>query len=336
MKNHLGTVQDLRKNGKWDYDYEQDYDYGLGEGVPLLNSGPAASGNAGGAAVDLRVRAGMPGRVSSATSLQARIEAGRSAVMDRCAFLHLHFGRSESRWKEDGSRVTPADLAVSRDLFSALAARFSGDCFFSEEMPPEQGELAADRPFSWVLDPIDGTNNYALGIPMCAIALGLLHEGEPVYGWVYDFGQRVLLHGGPGRGLWAGQERIRPEFRAPGRQTVVAVHTPLGQRFAPWATGVMERFKLRSFGSGALHLAYAALGRVDAAADFTIKVWDITAGVALCRESGAHLEFFGVNPFPVRAFDVRMRPLAYVAGSPEVCREVVKNLPPDAGRFSPV
>lgn len=258
------------------------------------------------------------------TELISRIQAGRQAVQAQVAFYHAQFGRAASHWKHDGSRVTDADLAISAAIFGELGRRFPGDDLFSEELSVGASPLPRKGKWSWVLDPIDGTNNYALGVPVTAISLGLLCDGEPVYGFLYDLGRRSFFHGGPGQGVWDGDVRLQPQFGRSGRhERIIATHSPIDARYLPLATAILTQYKLRGFGSGALHLTYAALGMIDACMDFTVKVWDIAAAAAIARETGAPMHFFSESPFPLLQFDLKMKPLAYCAGSPECIAEIV-------------
>jgi len=141
--------------------------------------------------------------------ISARAIAARLAVEDQTAFLHSEFGRVESRWKSDGTRVTAADIAISERIFAALRARFPEDQFFSEELADAPDPIPVTARFCWILDPIDGTNNFALGIPHCAISLALAEHGEPIYGVVYDLSRRVLMHGGPGFGMHDGDRQTQ-------------------------------------------------------------------------------------------------------------------------------
>ena len=116
--------------------------------------------------------------MSEASSpLLERIEAGKAAVLAQTALLHREFGKAESRWKSDGTRVTAIDIAISENIFRTLRAQFPGDQMFSEELPEGDGPVAVKSQYGWILDPIDGTNNFALGIPHCAISLGLIERG---------------------------------------------------------------------------------------------------------------------------------------------------------------
>src|SRR3954462_8406914 len=140
----------------------------------------------------------------SSPELLARIEAAQRAVRAQTELLHREFGRSESKWKSDGTRVTAVDVAISEGIFRELGSQFASDQFFSEELADTDAPIPVTARFSWVLDPIDGTNNFALGISHCAISLALCENGVPVYGVVYDLSRRTLMHGGPGFGMQDG------------------------------------------------------------------------------------------------------------------------------------
>lgn len=254
-----------------------------------------------------------------APELLTRVEAAQAAVLSQTGYLHEQFGRVESRWKGDGTRVTAADLAISANIFRGLSAQFPGDQYFSEEMPDPGAPIPATARFSWVLDPIDGTNNFALGVPQCAIALALLEHGEPVYGVVYDLGRRTLMRGGPGFGMLDGDREVRATTAPPHAESLVGFHSPFNKALLPLASGVLAHFKIRGLGSATLHLAYVAAGLFDGTVDYNVKVWDIAAAVPMCRAAGADIAYINGDPFPLRAFDLRMKRIVFVAGGPAVC-----------------
>lgn len=247
-----------------------------------------------------------------------RMAAGLVAVRAQIPYFQKHFGRAESEWKHDGTRVTHADHAISKALDDEIRERFPEDQFFSEETEAGTAPVALKCRFTWIVDPIDGTNNYALGIPVCAISLGLLDRGMPVCGFIYDHGLRSLFHGGPGIGLFADGAPVDLTDVTPRHEKVVAVHTPISAGNHALVSKLIAGYKVRAYGSGALHLTYTALGKLDATLDLTVKVWDIAAAWAFCREVGVGVRFFDTEVFPLQVFDVHMRPVRYVAGSPEL------------------
>jgi myo-inositol-1(or 4)-monophosphatase len=250
--------------------------------------------------------------------MHSRIEAAKAAVLAQTGLLHREFGNVRSEWKHDGSRVTAADLAISEGIIRELSARFPTDDYLSEENGDPERAVEVKARFAWVLDPIDGTNNFATGIPYCAISLALLEQGEPVYGVVYDLARRVLLHGGPGFGAWEGDRAIHIKSGPPGPHALIGFHSPSEKKWAGQAAALISAFKIRGLGSSTLHLAYVAAGLLEGTVDHNVKVWDIAAAVPLCRAAGGEVRFLGSPVFPLKTFDLKMPRIRYCAGSPEL------------------
>jgi myo-inositol-1(or 4)-monophosphatase len=268
-----------------------------------------------------------------AAELALRAEAARRAVLGQTSLLHREFGRAESRWKADGTRVTAVDLAISENIFGELAGAFPEDQCFSEESG-QAGPIAVTSRFSWVLDPIDGTNNFALGIPHCAISLGLMEHGQPVYGCVYDLSRRLLLHGGPEFGVWDGERATRVLDGPLTRESLVGFHSPVDKAMVGRAERVLSCFKIRALGSATLHLAYVAAGILEGAVDYNVKIWDLAAAAALCLGAGGEIRFLNGPQLPMRRFDLNMARIVYVAGSPRLC-EVLEQLTADRPAAAP-
>jgi myo-inositol-1(or 4)-monophosphatase len=255
----------------------------------------------------------------SSPELLARIAAARVAVLAQTELLHREFGRAESKWKSDGTRVTAIDIAISENIFRELRTQFPADQFLSEELPEAKSPILVTAEFSWVLDPIDGTNNFALGIPHCAISLGLCFRGEPVYGTIYDFSRRMLMHGGPGFGVFDGERSVRVGTTVPHKDSIIGMHSPSDKTLLPLASAVLSQFKIRGLGSATLHLAYVAAGLFDGCVDFNVKIWDLAAAIPLCRAAGGEVHFVNGEQLPIRQFDLKMKGIIYFAGSPAMC-----------------
>ena len=265
--------------------------------------------------------------------LKHRINAGQVAVMNQVEFFHRQFGDVKSDWKEDDTRVTFADFAISEKIFADLRKSFPKDDFCSEESNPLDEVQELQARYAWVLDPIDGTNNYALGIPICAISLALLKNGVPVYGFIYDMCRKTLIKGGPGLGLYDGRAAARVKSEPMNSQSLVGLHFPLDpssyERLRPLLTG----HRIRSLGSGALILAFAAVGRLDGAIDYKVKVWDLAAAYALLKAGGGEFHFMGESAFPLKNFHPRLSPVPFYAGSSAFCAFVKERLLPEDGEM---
>ncbi len=255
----------------------------------------------------------------SSSGLLLRIEAAKRAVSGQTELMHREFGRTQSNWKYDGTRVTPVDVAISENIFRELGAQFPDDELFSEELAETEKPIALSARFAWVLDPIDGTNNYATGIAHCAISLALLEHGVPVYGVIYDMARRVLMHGGPGFGVRDGDREARVSAEAPSPYTLLGFHSPVDHAHAREAAVIVENFKIRGLGSSTLHLAYVAVGILGGVVDHNVRVWDIAAAVPLCLAGGGEVRYVTPSPFPLREFNLRMDRIHFLAGNRAVC-----------------
>jgi myo-inositol-1(or 4)-monophosphatase len=256
------------------------------------------------------------------SELLSRIAAGKTAVLAQTELFHREFGRAKSEWKYDGTRVTAVDVAISENIVRAIGEHFPSDEVFSEELAVTEEPLPLRARFTWVLDPIDGTNNYATGIAHCAISLGLLVDGVPVYGIVYDLSRRVLIHGGPGFGLLDGDREAHVKMDAPNPQSLIGFHSPYDRVYAHDAQTIVENFKIRGLGSSTLHLAYVAIGILDGTLDHNVKIWDIAAAVPLCLAGGGEVQFLNGEQFPMKQFDLKMKRIQYVAGNPAMCARI--------------
>lgn len=259
----------------------------------------------------------------SSPELLHRIEAAKRAVAAQVDLLHREFGRAESRWKADGTRVTAVDIAISEGIFRELGAQFPADQYFSEELANCETPIAVTAEYSWVLDPVDGTNNFALGIAHCAISLALCHRGQPVYGVVYDLSRRTLMHGGPGFGMFDGERSGRVNVAPPTKETLIGFHSPFDKTLTPLASGIISQFKIRGLGSATLHLAYVAAGLLDGCVDYNVKIWDLAAAIPLVQAAGGEVRFLNGEQLPMKQFDLKMRRIIYVAGSPAMCTRLV-------------
>lgn len=247
--------------------------------------------------------------------LRHRINAGRVAVRGQIPFFERQFASVVSEWKEDDTRVTFADFAISEHVFAELRRDFPEDDYCSEESSPMDEMIQLEAEFAWVIDPIDGTNNYALGFPVCAISLALLHNGMPVYGFVYDYSRNRLLEGGAGFGLFSNQKKVDRNATAADAQTMIGLHFPIEPDVLKCLEPILSQYRVRCLGSATLTLSYVATGYLTSALDFKVKVWDIAAAVALCQAVGLDVEFLASSPFPLKSFHISAEYCPCLAGS---------------------
>jgi myo-inositol-1(or 4)-monophosphatase len=214
-----------------------------------------------------------------------------SVILDAAAepFIAGH-GAESAVSKRGDDFATNVDLEIERQVVDALV-KTTGIEVHGEEF----GGAEIDSPWVWILDPIDGTFNYAAGSPMAAILLGLLHDGDPVAGltWLPFTGERyVAVSGGP---LIKNGVPQAPLAKVELTDSVIGIGTfnadSRGRFPGRYRLAVLEELsrvssRLRMHGATGIDLAYVADGILGGAISFGHHVWDHAAGVALVRAAG--------------------------------------------------
>lgn len=231
-------------------------------------------------------------------------------------------GRTGAAWKRTGERVTSTDLAAQTAILESVRDRFPEDGLLAEEGVHAAG---LDREFVWVIDPLDGTNNYVAGLPCFAVSIGVLRAGSPHAGVVHDPSTGFTCWALRDRGAHAAGRRLALAGTALGATSNVCVRVPLDRALEPVIVGWLRRCKLRQLGSVALHLAYAAFGAIDLVVDHRAALWDIAGGAAALLEAGGALTTPAGTPiFPVDLAAYRGEAIPFVGGNPGAHDEAVR------------
>jgi myo-inositol-1(or 4)-monophosphatase len=249
-------------------------------------------------------------------AISLAVEAGRRAVAS--------LGHVTSTWKRPGERLTSVDMEIQSRMMREIQTWFPGDGVVAEEAG---GRLGVDREFVWALDPLDGTNNFALGLPCFAVSIGVLRAGEPYAAVVHDPNTGLMCQARRGSGAFCGERRLFVTPHPLDGASNVCVRAPVSPALAPLVGAWLARHKLRAFGSVALHLAYAALGAIDLIVDDRATIWDIAAGGAILLEAGGSLTALDGAPlFPLDLRRVHDDSIPFVAGNGDAHREAVTAL----------
>ena len=193
--------------------------------------------------------------------------------------------------------VTDADLAAERAILDVVTARFPDHAIFSEEGKHDK-DLAAPVP-TWVIDPLDGTTNYAHHFPCFSVSIGLAQHGELIAGAVYEPLRHMLFFAEKGQGAFVQNEGEPPQPLHVSRQTelteaLVGVDWPrdpaLRQKTVEAAGRVGAACRtLRCLGTSALHLAEVAAGGLEGYYSLSLQPWDMAGGAMLVLEAGGQL-----------------------------------------------
>jgi len=190
--------------------------------------------------------------------------------------------------------LTVTDGAVEQFVREQIAVRFPGDGVLGEEAGG-----AVDGPRLWIVDPIDGTANFARQIPHFCISLGLMVEGRIEAGAIYEPMHDELYIAERGKGAWLNGKPMRvstiEELTAATVEVGWSTRIPVATYLTMAGKAAHAGCSVRRAGSGSLGLAYVAAGRTEGYAEPHINAWDVAAGLLLVTEAGGRINDFWAN-----------------------------------------
>jgi myo-inositol-1(or 4)-monophosphatase len=216
-------------------------------------------------------------------------EAG-AAVMQR--FFQGEFAISN---KEGiNNLVTEADHASENAIFEVIRAEFPDHFLLSEEA----GELVMDSSYKWIIDPIDGTVNFAHGLPLCCVSIAVEHEGEMILGVVYNPFIKEFFFAQKGYGASLNDKKIAVSHESSVASSCLVTGFPYTYLDHP--NGPLEVFSrliragvpVRRLGSAAMDLCWVAAGRFDGFYEHKLQAWDSAAGFLIVEEAGGRVSDF--------------------------------------------
>ena len=277
-------------------------------------------------------------------SLEREMAVAARLAREAGAIALEHCGRVERLTKTHattcGEAVTVADRAVQRTIIAGLREAFPEDGFIGEESETGLGITAEDLAPSgrnWVIDPIDGTNNFIAGLGNWAVCIGLLEAGKPRLGIVYDPTHDALYMGAEGHGASV-NGRACAALQTPMSSSSLLMLTsnlldPDG-RCPSWAVRWLGRtdWKLRILGSAALEATLVGAGVAHGAITVNGKLWDCVAASAIVLAAGGVVT--GLDGKPIFPFDVtgyRGRKVPFLAAGSAAHAELVREINGRAG-----
>ncbi|HOO78046.1 MAG TPA: inositol monophosphatase family protein [bacterium] len=189
--------------------------------------------------------------------------------------------------------VTEIDLAAEREILQVIGDAFPDDGIVTEEAGAREGR--GDR--CWLVDPLDGTTNFAHGYPQCSVSVALVDRSGPALGVVYDPLRDELFRAVRGAGAVLNGTPLAVTGVTLLEEALLATGFPYELSHRASALALAGAFLprimgLRRDGSAALNLAWVAAGRLDGYWEFSIRAWDIAAGSLLVEEAGGRVSGF--------------------------------------------
>lgn len=223
----------------------------------------------------------------------------KSTILRAGAVLRRHFGKVSYKQKGRADLLTIADLESQRTILDAIRRAFPGDDYKAEE----NEERLTGAEHLWIIDPLDGTTNYAHGYPVACVSIGVLKNGTARLAGVYDPFREELFLAQAGKGTTLNGKRLGVSKTAHIKDSLLV--TGFAYDRAERADYYLARFKafmikchdIRRSGSAALDMAWLAAGRADGFWEFGLNPWDVAAGLLLIQEAGGQVTDFNGEPW---------------------------------------
>lgn len=213
--------------------------------------------------------------------------------------------------------VTEIDKLSEKKIIKKIKANFPEHSILAEE----GGSVSNESPYTWIIDPLDGTNNYANGYPLYCVSIALEYKNEIILGVVFVPELDQLFWATKGKGSFLNGKRLKVSKKDDLDQSLVATGFPYDKltskynNMAHFQKMVMEARGIRRSGSAAFDLSSVAVGSIDGFWEFKLKPWDVAAAKIFIKEAGGKV----IEETWDGAYLI-------VAGNPKICDEIYKIL----------
>lgn len=213
--------------------------------------------------------------------------------------LRQNFGKAEIQYKGRANIVTQVNHASEEHIIRTILGKFPNHDFMAEE----RGAKRSGAEYLWIIDPLDGTINYAHGYPCACVTIGVIHKGQPLLGGTYDPFRDELFFAQRGRGAFLNGKRIHVSRTPKLDQSLLvsgfAYDRAQRSRFYVefYRTFMVSSHDVRRSGSAGLDMAWIAAGRADGYWEFNLNPWDVAAGLLLVEEAGGKVTDFKGRPW---------------------------------------
>jgi len=227
----------------------------------------------------------------------------KQLAFDAGSLLIQRLGSARITNKGDIDLVTEADIAAEELIIDRIRSHYPRHAILAEESG-ETISISNDSSWKWIIDPLDGTTNYAHGYPCFSVSIGVEHDGVLELGVVYDPMRKEMFAAERGQGTTLNDRRVRVSDVEELSSAMLCTGFPYNVRERPDFAREFARFTMiaqavRRDGSAAIDLAYVACGRFDGFWEEGLNPWDIAAGVLMINEAGGRVTNYDGSPLNI-------------------------------------
>ncbi len=245
---------------------------------------------------------------------QALVKSVEPIIRKAGDLLRSYFRKTVDRtYKDDGSFATQADIESEQLLIEHLKDLVPGAGFFAEE----SGKIAGNE-YCWVIDPLDGTTNFARGLPYFCTSVALTKNDKPIAGFIFQPLMNEFFYAIKGGGAYLNGQPISVSEPQPVEKSLLIYALPYQDEsnfFKAVCHFAQRANTSRMLGAAALDQAYCAAGKADAVLFTDLSWWDVAAGMLLIEEAGGAVSQFDGTP-------VTPSYRSLLAGNKPICNEI--------------
>ena len=236
---------------------------------------------------------------------------------------------TKSMLKDGNEIVTQADRICQKIIIDQIKQYYPDHGFIGEE--DSDSSLYKQNPRTediwWVIDPIDGTNNYATGIYNFSVSIGIIHNGFPVIGVIFDPSSELMFTATSESEALLNGKRIKVSETTPNENAGFAIDSYWPDGIPTQIQKFISECRFRNFGTTAMHMAYVANGGFFACITNNPKLWDITAGYCIVKQAGGITTYWdGKDIFPVKPAEYNKEPFKILVSNKASHKILTKTL----------
>ncbi len=228
------------------------------------------------------------------------LEIAVSVAREAGALQMDHLGGFlQVEYKGEKNLVTKVDKACEKLITDRIQGAFPEHDFLGEE----GGGIRKHSDYKWIVDPLDGTTNYAHGYPLFCVSIALEHKGEIILGVVFEPNRNELFFAEKGKGSFVGEKRLKVSPHATLKESLLAtgfaynINSTNDNNLDHFSSIIRAAQAVRRDGVAAVDLCYVAAGRYDGFWELNLFPWDVAAGLLILREAGGTVTDFAGEPF---------------------------------------